>query len=220
MNRLLTITAVFLVVAGATGFGLRMLQTPATSGSISGETFVQISATRRITTEAAALSAVSRADRPFWSRADVPEPTVFREAAGVDPAALGVHQDAPPPDFPAELSSLLNAENSDPKVLNSLMLDWLSHDEAAARAWLEDAESLTPWQPAIRNFTGRIATDGNCALALQWAEFVEAPDEHDRLLTDIYSRGFQNGHFTRESVAAAPISEADRENILNGSRRN
>jgi hypothetical protein len=220
MNRQLTITAVFLVVAGATGFGLRMMQSTETGGSISEQTGVQNSTKRRITPEATAPATARRTETPFWSRANVPEPAVFREAAGVDPASLGVHQDALPPDFPAELARLLGDENSDTKVLNSLMLDWLALDEASARAWLEEAESLTPWQPAIRNFTGRVATDGNCDLALQWAEFVEAPDEHERLLTDIYSKGFQSGRFNRQAVATAPIPEADRENILNGSRRN
>lgn len=226
MRRLPTIAAAGFLALGATGFLFWLARNHHENSSNQADTgrfALQEKRPGSADGNAAARLAIppssGKSDKPFWAQAEVPEPASFRDAAGVDPASLGVQQDAPPPDFPAELTRLLET-SADTKALNSLMLDWLSLDQSAARIWLEDAESLTLWQPAIRNFAGRIATDGNCGLALQWAEFVEAPDERERLVTDIYSRGFQTGHFTRDSIAAAPIPESDRENILNGSRRN
>ncbi|MES2707441.1 MAG: hypothetical protein V4726_12660 [Verrucomicrobiota bacterium] len=160
----------------------------------------------------------SRQDAPFWAKAEVPEPARFREATGIDPAALGVSQEIPNIDFPAELARL--EEAADSKALNSLLLDWLTLDTDAARTWLEEADSLTPYQPALLVHAGRIATGGDCAFAMQWANFVEAPDQRERLMADIYSRGFQTGHFNRSEVASAPIPALDRQNILDGSKRN
>lgn len=226
MKRPLTTATAGLLVVGVAGFLFWLAGHPAeNSANGAGADRFDFQGKRVVPGDGQASARLSpqsasrRSDAPFWAQAEVPEPADFRNPAGVDPASLGIHEDAPPPDFPLELARLLEA-SADAKALNSLMLDWLTLDESAARIWLEDASSLTPWQPAIRNFAGHIATEGNCNLALRWAEFVEAPDERERLITDIYSRGFQTGHFTWESVASAPIPEADRENILNGSRRN
>lgn len=157
-------------------------------------------------------------ETPFWTKAEVPEPSRFREPTGIDPAALGISQEIPDIDFPAELARLEKAADS--KALNSLLLDWLTLHPDEARAWLEEAESLSPYQTALSMHAGKIATDGDCAFAMRWLEFIEAPDQRERLLADIYSRGFQTGHFSRHDVATAPIPALDRQNILDGSKRN
>lgn len=154
----------------------------------------------------------------FWQEADVPEPAVFREPVSIHPEDLGISQEIPDIDFPAELARLEKEE--DTKVLNSLLLDWLTVNPDAARTWLEDSESLTPYQNAIAHYAGRKATDGELGLAMQWAEFVDSQEQRARLIADIYSRGFQTGSYTRDDILQAPLSNLDRQEILDGSRRN
>jgi hypothetical protein len=146
----------------------------------------------------------------FWKSAIIAEPPAFRPPTAVSqpPAATTSF------DHRHRVAELLTAGNL--PALNLAVSEWFAADPAAARDWISVQPSLDSLQTAIVLISGRIAQDGDPALALEWADQVTAPGERDQVLFDIYASAARSGQFSRDQLRAAPLPPERLERLLSG----
>jgi hypothetical protein len=148
-------------------------------------------------------------DPAFWKSAKVPEPENFRQPMGVE-----FSHELVAVDYPSRIQHLQS--EGDFEALNFAIADWFRSDADAACHWLNERESLDPYESALVEISRYLARAGEVALALEWAELLPAGQKKDQSLYDIYAFAARSRQIDPDKLRAAPLPPEEIEKLLRG----